>query len=86
MSDFVANLEASGYFKKSIEIVSSTTEALAQPPGELVKFTIKAQFQPPGRRWLGRVPRSRGRSGGGREISRGGQSDKAAGNSPDTAG
>jgi type IV pilus assembly protein PilN len=47
VSDFVANLEASGYFKKSIDIVSSSTEALATPPGELVKFTIKAQFQPP---------------------------------------
>jgi len=47
VSDFVANLEASGYFKRSIDIVSSSTEALATPPGELVKFTIKAQFQPP---------------------------------------
>src|SRR5256885_1025132 len=34
VSDFVANLEASGYFKRSIEIVSTTTEAMAQPPGE----------------------------------------------------
>jgi type IV pilus assembly protein PilN len=48
LSDFVANLEASGYFKKSIEIVSSQTEALPTPPGELVKFSIKAQFQQPG--------------------------------------
>ncbi len=48
VSDFVANLEASGYFKKSIEIVSSQTESLPTPPGELIKFTIKAQFQPPG--------------------------------------
>ena len=47
VSDFVSNLEASGFFKKSIDIVSSTTEALATPPGELVKFTIKAQFQAP---------------------------------------
>jgi type IV pilus assembly protein PilN len=47
LSDFVANLEASGYFKKSIEIVSSTTEPLAQPPGELIRFSIKALFQPP---------------------------------------
>ena len=47
LSDFVANLEASGYFKKSVEIVSSTTEALPQPPGELIKFSIKAQFQQP---------------------------------------
>ena len=48
VSDFVANLEASGYFKKSIEIVSSQTEPMPAPPGELIKFTIKAQFQPPG--------------------------------------
>ncbi len=48
LSDFVANLEASGYFKKSIEIVSSQTEALSTTPGELVTFSIKAQFQQPG--------------------------------------
>jgi type IV pilus assembly protein PilN len=48
VSDFVVNLESTGYFKRSIEIVSSTTEPLNQPPGELVKFTIKATFQPPG--------------------------------------
>jgi len=48
LSDFVANLEASGYFRKSIEIVSSQTEALPTPPGELVRFSIKAQFQQPG--------------------------------------
>lgn len=48
LSDFVANLEASGYFRKSIEIVSSQTEALPTPPGQLVKFSIKAQFQQPG--------------------------------------
>jgi len=47
LSDFVANLEASGYFKKSVEIVSSTTEPLSRPPGELIKFSIKALFQPP---------------------------------------
>jgi type IV pilus assembly protein PilN len=47
LSDFVSNLEASGYFKKSIEIVSSTTEPLATPPGELVKFEIRALFQQP---------------------------------------
>lgn len=47
VSDFVSNLEASGFFKKSIDIISSTTEPLPTPPGELVKFTIKVQFQPP---------------------------------------
>jgi Tfp pilus assembly protein PilN len=48
LSDFVANLEATGYFKRSIEIVSTATEPLPQPPGELIKFSIKAAFQQPG--------------------------------------
>jgi type IV pilus assembly protein PilN len=48
LSDFVASLEASGYFKRSVEIVSTTTETLPQPPGELIKFVIKAEFQVPG--------------------------------------
>lgn len=48
LSDFVSNLEASGFFKKSIEIVSTTSEPLSQPPGELIKFSIRAQFQSPG--------------------------------------
>jgi type IV pilus assembly protein PilN len=49
LSDFVGNLEASGYFQRSIEIVSSVTETLATPPGELIKFQIKAVFQTPQR-------------------------------------
>jgi type IV pilus assembly protein PilN len=48
LSDFVANLEMSGYFKRSIEIVSTTTEVMARAPGELIKFSIKAHFQRPG--------------------------------------
>ena len=48
VSDFVANLEASGYFKRSIEIVSTTSETISQPPTELIKFSIKAVFQQPG--------------------------------------
>src|SRR5262249_14934991 len=47
LSDFVANLEASGYFKRSIEILSTQSEALSQPPGELIKFSLRAQFQAP---------------------------------------
>jgi type IV pilus assembly protein PilN len=47
LTDFVTNLEASGYFKKSVDIVSSQIETLAQPPLELIKFSIKAQFQQP---------------------------------------
>jgi len=48
VSDFINNLEASGYFRRSIDIVSSTTEPLPQPPGELIKFSIRAEFQTPG--------------------------------------
>ena len=48
LSDFVANLEASGYFKRSIEIVSTLVEAAPPPTGELIKFTIRATFQQPG--------------------------------------
>jgi type IV pilus assembly protein PilN len=48
VSDFVTNLEGSGYFRQSIDIVGTTTQPLPQPPGELVKFTLRAQFQRPG--------------------------------------
>ena len=48
LSDFVANLEASGYFKRSIEIVSTTVEPAPPPNGELIKFSIRATFQQPG--------------------------------------
>jgi type IV pilus assembly protein PilN len=47
VSDFVASLEATGYFKKSVDIVSSATEAIKGPPGELVKFSLKAEFEQP---------------------------------------
>ncbi len=47
LSDFVGNLEASGYFKRSIEIVSTDAEA-DRTGAELIRFTIKAQFQQPG--------------------------------------
>jgi type IV pilus assembly protein PilN len=47
LSEFVGNLEASGYFKRSVEIVSTVTETLPQPPGELIRFVIKAEFQAP---------------------------------------
>jgi type IV pilus assembly protein PilN len=47
LSDFVSNLERSGYFQKSIEIVSSTTDTSGGPQGEIVKFQIKAVFKDP---------------------------------------
>ena len=46
LSDFMANLESSGYFRRSVEIVSSTNQSA--PSGELIKFQIKAVFQTPG--------------------------------------
>jgi type IV pilus assembly protein PilN len=48
VSDFVANLEASGYFKRSVEIVSTQVQTITGPPGELVKFQVRAMFQHPG--------------------------------------
>jgi type IV pilus assembly protein PilN len=48
LSEFVSNLEASGYFKRSIEIVDTKTETSGTPPAEIIKFTIKAAFQQPG--------------------------------------
>ena len=48
VSDFAGNLETSGYFRRSVDIVGTTTQPLAQPPGELVKFTLRARFQRPG--------------------------------------
>jgi type IV pilus assembly protein PilN len=47
LSDFVANLEGTGYFKKSVEIVSSQTEVTTAPPGDLVKFSVKGVFVTP---------------------------------------
>jgi type IV pilus assembly protein PilN len=48
VSDFVGNLESSGYFKKSVDIVSSQTENIPQPPGEVIRFSLKGVFQTPG--------------------------------------
>jgi type IV pilus assembly protein PilN len=48
LSDFVANLEGSGFFKRGIEIIQSQTEAGPPTVGELIRFSIKATFQPPG--------------------------------------
>ena len=48
LSDFVANLERSGYFQKSVEIVSSAADTSAPTLGEVIKFEIKAVFKGPG--------------------------------------
>lgn len=47
LSDFVANLERSGYFQRSVEIVTSTTETGTGSQPEVVKFQIKAVFKAP---------------------------------------
>ena len=47
VSDFVSNLEGTGYFKRSIDIAGMTNEPLPQPPGYVVKFSLKATFQQP---------------------------------------
>lgn len=45
LSDFVANLEASKWFKRPIDIVDSTVEQT--PNGDLVRFTIRATSDNP---------------------------------------
>src|SRR5712671_6865016 len=39
LSEFVSNLEASGYFKRSIEIVDTKADVTGTPPAEIIKFT-----------------------------------------------
>ena len=46
VSDFIANLEATRWFKRPVEIVDSQVQADAKA-GDLVKFSLKAVFQDP---------------------------------------
>lgn len=46
LTDFVANLQNSQYFRRPVEIVSSATESDQQ--GELVRFVVRATFVPGG--------------------------------------
>ena len=62
VSEFVSNLEASGYFKRSIEIVGTQVEAATPQTPELIKFTIKATFQPPEQKAI--APASTAKTGG----------------------
>jgi Tfp pilus assembly protein PilN len=72
ISDFVANLEATGYFQRSIEIVSTTAETGTTPAaGDLVKFSLKAVYQnpsdakpPTGTAPAGRAPAPATKTGG----------------------
>lgn len=45
LSDFVGNLEATRYFKRPVEIVSSEVVAGEKEGPELIQFTIKGTFQ-----------------------------------------
>ncbi|MBA3232269.1 MAG: PilN domain-containing protein [Acidobacteria bacterium] len=46
LSDFVANLEASPWFRRPIDIIDSQVEA-NQKAGEIFKFSIRAGFETP---------------------------------------
>jgi Tfp pilus assembly protein PilN len=50
LSDFVGNLEASGYFVRPVEILDSQVEAQRDQAvaGDVVRFSVKAQFALPG--------------------------------------
>jgi type IV pilus assembly protein PilN len=43
LTDFVSNLEKSGYFKRSVEIVNTQLE-ISPTATDVIKFSIKAQF------------------------------------------
>jgi type IV pilus assembly protein PilN len=47
LTDFVTNLEKSGYFRKSVEILNTQLE-MSPTAAEVIKFSIKAQFNRPG--------------------------------------
>jgi type IV pilus assembly protein PilN len=48
LSDFVGNLERSGYFRRPVEILDSKVETTATASAELIRFTLKATFAMPG--------------------------------------
>ena len=48
LSDFVGNLERSGYFRRPVEILDSKVEPATAPATELIRFTLKATFAMPG--------------------------------------
>jgi hypothetical protein len=58
LSDFVANLEASSWFKKPVEIIDSQVDQTAQ--GDLVRFTIRATADNPDTAPPPPVPAGRG--------------------------
>lgn len=47
LSDFVGNLERSGWFAKPVEILDSQIDQVQGAETTLIRFTIKAKFAPP---------------------------------------
>lgn len=64
LSTLVANLEASRWVKKPVDIVDSQVEAQADKGAEIFKFTVKATFKDPEAPTAAPVPAGRGRAGG----------------------
>ena len=48
LSDLIAGLEASPYFHRLVDVVSTETEVVSEGGSELIAFGIKATFQVPG--------------------------------------
>jgi type IV pilus assembly protein PilN len=48
LSDFVGNLERSGYYRRPVEILDSQVESGTNGASDLIRFTLKATFAPPG--------------------------------------
>jgi type IV pilus assembly protein PilN len=48
LSDFVANLERSGWFARPVEIADSQVEQAQGTDNALIRFSVKAQFAQPG--------------------------------------
>jgi type IV pilus assembly protein PilN len=67
LADFVGNLENTGYFARPVEIVSSEEERTTKDVNMvLIKFSMKAQFTPPG---AAPAPASGGRPVAGRQVA-----------------
>lgn len=47
LSDFIANLEATRWFKRPVEIIDSQVQSNEKNSSDLVKFSIKATFSDP---------------------------------------
>jgi type IV pilus assembly protein PilN len=48
VSDLVANIQSSPYFKKPVDTVTTDTERSEAAHADLVRFTLKVQYAPPG--------------------------------------